>query len=1425
MLESEALRRNLEETRVADIAIDPRYEILFEALKDYQGVSKSARHLVKELHHPFLNWDVVIDELRGFALKNLNILQRSHVGIQATEIIVQTFIDIATKAPKDSSRAKSIDSLLAFLEKITQGSQDLRLLCGCISETFKSMLEMPDTIHTAIARSLHSITKIVERIALSGQTACHDSSDSFEQMLENTASLLRIVTLRELRYWLELDDPLKWVTETVKANHIQISEDELQDIKQLLRPFSHEELAKELKHTENLALSMPVQQRIKTLCHTKGHFEIVRNYRGLAQTFAQRYCRLPGGHVEDSEVAQADLHLLFLFHLLEIDALSSIHEEVLRQINRRLICLVKEAQLGSLQKALPKSFTLLKQHMGNFPQTALQSIEALGSEIFKLNNERLLELFLELVVDFGFQSPEVKGVDMEWHVLSNPAHLQNVRVWLKLICQNPRICRTLLSALVVNISLSGTCIKDTDLFQKDVTNLLNSDIESAYNLVRQFAKILPVYYNEIGAEGLLRDVSTELDELCKRQDKLIHFLRKQCHVESNNLIVDFIEAIICFWQTGDKSILADFVPQIVLEKTETSGPFFDEVHRIVQCLAENLGVKTLSKNMEKLLNLPEPRLLHLIARIDNVSDRESQRVTLLVRMLRLEAMKYRLGTQEALQHLQEAKAWGFSELSTVIEAIGRDDPEECLKVILTELEMLKEIILSKERFEIREDIYYKRHIAVDIPSVYGRYHERKFDALSLTFRLEGLANLYFERLVQGLDVNFVTKATFMRITRCLKLFNRALTINGLFSRTFTTHLTLLEQSVNVKRFTFSQYLDIVRGLSEGVKDIINVYYISAHQEVLSRVLRQLGTEKLLPKYRKVARDTQGHSDFFHQVTERFYRDQLSITLGLQCLDNFISRIYQIVGEQKDILSQKDLDLLLSYDPDRILCSIHSPMPQTKDLIHLGNKGYNLVMLAKEGLPVPSGTIVTTELFRCYPVVQKFPNVYRDFRSQLTDCIKKMEQMTQSRYGDPVSPLLLSVRSGAAISMPGMMATIINVGSNLATIEGLANRTGNAWFAWDNYRRFIQSWAMAFGMERDLFSVLMREQKQRCGVDKKREFTGEQMKELAMLYREKVLESGFEIEDEPMEQLMTAIRIVLNSWDAPKARVYRNIMEVSDYWGTAVIVQAMAYGNISETSGTGVVFTANPLKKLDRLCLWGDFTPGNQGEDIVSGLVSTHPISIEQKEATGLNSEFSLEEYSPKIYDALLNVVKKLIYEKKWSPQEIEFTFEGSGEKDLFILQTRNMATKKRETVNIFVPTDELNGSALGRGVGVSGGALCGKAVFNFDEILKYRRIEPSAHLILLRFDTVPEDIQEISATDGLLTARGGQTSHASIVAFRLDKVCVVGCKALQVLEEESRAILNGREIKCGDFIGIDGRKGIIYAGRHEVQPERRLVWF
>jgi len=348
---------------------------------------------------------------------------------------------------------------------------------------------------------------------------------------------------------------------------------------------------------------------------------------------------------------------------------------------------------------------------------------------------------------------------------------------------------------------------------------------------------------------------------------------------------------------------------------------------------------------------------------------------------------------------------------------------------------------------------------------------------------------------------------------------------------------------------------------------------------------------------------------------------------------------------------------------------------------------------------------------------------------------------------------------------------------------------------------------------------MRAHKSRYAVEKKRQFSGEEMKRLALAYRRAVEERQITIYEDPWAQLQVAIQQVLGSWDSTKAKQYREIMDISDSWGTAVIVQAMVFGNLSLCSGSGVVFTAHPYRKIRRVALWGDFTPGNQGEDIVGGLVSTFPISREQKEMDEREGNISLEEDFSEVYKQLFEIAKTLVYEKKWNPQEVEFTYESPQETGFYILQTRDMVSTKRERFEVFAPSASLQESFIGKGIGVSGGALSGKVVLTLREIQRLRREDPDTPLILVRSDTVPEDIQEISLADGLLTAKGGQTSHAAIVAFELDKTAVVGCHNLVVLENEGRCLINRNEVRQGDYISLDGRKGLIYLGKHEILAE------
>ncbi|MBE9521540.1 MAG: phosphoenolpyruvate synthase, partial [Proteobacteria bacterium] len=338
------------------------------------------------------------------------------------------------------------------------------------------------------------------------------------------------------------------------------------------------------------------------------------------------------------------------------------------------------------------------------------------------------------------------------------------------------------------------------------------------------------------------------------------------------------------------------------------------------------------------------------------------------------------------------------------------------------------------------------------------------------------------------------------------------------------------------------------------------------------------------------------------------------------------------------------------------------------------------------------------------------------------------------------------------------------------------------------------------------------------------FTPAQMKELAREYQKTIRSVGIGIPDDPWLQLTGAVEMVFDSWNAIKTKEYRALMDASDSWGTAVIIQTMVYGNLSQEAGSGVLFTAHPYRKVSRVALWGDYAIGDQGEDIVSGLVTTYPISIEQAEIDGRSEKNTLESRFPEIYKGLLELSRELVYQNRWNPQEIEFTFESPDAKDLFILQTRDMITiKKKENLLVFENAYELDSLVLGKGIGVSGSALSGRAVFTHENIEELRRIDQNIPLILIRQDTVPEDIKEISLAQGLLTARGGQTSHAAVVATQLEKTCVVGCKDLHVYESKQCCEINGHTIRFGDHVSIDGRKGHFLKGEHAVREEVHIL--
>ena len=1385
-LSSKALQVNLEATDRA-ITIDARYLPLREVVKDLPGLVRQTEAFLCELNHPFKNWDYVVQEMRRYALSNFSVYYDHPQGPQVVQIILNEWFDALAFSFDQSVHANALDNIVSFVEKIlSEGTGRLKDGMSTLSGVFERLASLSDEQFFLLASGYYQLKRI-------GRIVSRSRANEFDFSVFNR--LLRKTLQTSYQYWLNQQDPATWFDEALVHTEEQVNG--------MFKKISHEQLRALMGRLSQIDQNGDLELELSQLLELPNFADIVNAYRQLPDSIEHRETHAHEGSIKK---------LRSLLKILETKGLSSIHEEALGTVNLCLSAIIHVKKTEDIEYLLVKTFEALGQSIQKFPEAALQALENIGSDIFKGDDSDLVDLFIQHTIDLGFQCPELRGTTNEWKVKVNPAHVPNIKVWLHLIETHPKWSKRLISALIVNLKLAGLHIKDTDLFQKEISLFLKSEIAPVYNQAKQVAKLFPVYFNEINAEGRIRDVSTEIDEILNRKDVLIHFFRKQSHVESSNLLIDFGLEIVNFWRTRDKTPLAPYVAPEVFHAIPEKGPEVDGAHAVIKELFEKSGID----DPRELLSLDMAVIDSHLSRVSDELKVDRERVHLLMEFLKLLDQKYNLNRFKLDEIIKEAAIKGLPRTDRLEKALQMEHQSDRLQGILNYLKRLKQIILSPKEFRISEDIYRKRHIAADIPSMYGTYHERKFDALGLTFRLGNLANVLFEELIASINLEFLTRMTFSRIADCIQLLVQAMALDGIIVKPLRDYSNLLTHAIRVRRFSSTQYLDIFRGLSQAEQQILNTHFTSIHKDNLGRITRQLGPDKLLPKYH-IKEGEAVTEEIINKVSEAFFRDIVATTFGFQYLDNFVSKTICTLSRQSEELSQKDVDILLSYDPGSVVCSIHNPVNSIKDPIYLGGKGYNLARLAGFKMPIPEGFVVTTEVFRCFGMLSTFGQAREDLRGKILFQVNQLEKQTNRRLGDPENPLLLSVRSGAAISLPGMMDTFLNVGINKTIVRGLIHRTGNPWFAWDNYRRFLQSWGMSYNMERDLFDAIINEYKARYGVERKRDFTAQQMREVALAYREAVSDVGVALIDDPYEQLFQAIWQVFHSWNSDKARTYRDIMGVSDDWGTAVIVQNMVYGNLHDRAGSGVVFTHDPKESLDKVMLWGDYTTRNQGEDVVSGLVKTWSVSVKQKMAEARDQDHALEEAFPEVFRSLRDMARGLVYEEGWGAQEIEFTFEGPTADKLYLLQSRDMVVHKTKQYPPFVPTPGLKKALLAKGIGVSGGALFGRIVFSLDDVNRFRKQEPGTALILIRSDTVPDDIREISAADGLLTGRGGATSHASIVAHQLEKTGVVGCSDLVVYEKEGRVLLKGKTLRCGDFLSIDGQKGFVYEGRHEIQ--------
>lgn len=495
---------------------------------------------------------------------------------------------------------------------------------------------------------------------------------------------------------------------------------------------------------------------------------------------------------------------------------------------------------------------------------------------------------------------------------------------------------------------------------------------------------------------------------------------------------------------------------------------------------------------------------------------------------------------------------------------------------------------------------------------------------------------------------------------------------------------------------------------------------------------------------------------------------------------------------------------------------------------LGGKGANLAEMTNIGLPVPQGFTVSTEA--CARYYEDGKMLADDIIQEIMEGLAKMEKITGKKFGDKTNPLLVSVRSGARASMPGMMDTILNLGLNSEVVEGLASLTGNPRFAYDSYRRFIQMFSdVALGLEKSNFEKIIDQMKEEKGVKLDTELDANDLKEMVKRFKNLFkTEMGYDFPEDPKLQLLEAVKAVFRSWDNPRAIYYRRVNDIPSSWGTAVNIQSMVFGNMGEQSGTGVAFTRDPATGEKKL--YGEYLMNAQGEDVVAGIRTPQPIS-------------HLEEQNKALYEQFVAIADKL--EKHYRDmQDMEFTIENG---KLYMLQTRNGKRTAKAALKIAVDLvnegmlteqealmkiepkqldallhPQFDAAAIkaaqpiGKALPASPGAASGIVAFTAERAIELH--SQGKKIVLVRLETSPEDIEGMAASEGILTARGGRTSHAAVVARGMGTACVAGCQELLVDEENKKFTLGGKTFVEGDSIAIDGSTGYIYGEAVKTVP-------
>ncbi|MBN2461911.1 MAG: hypothetical protein JXB60_09930 [Candidatus Cloacimonetes bacterium] len=1357
IISSKALEDNLAQTRDLEVIIPENHLWFLSLSENFWGIHKRTEEFLKELHHPYSNRKEVIELLNNILISDFWVYKDTEEPEKVVRIVLEIFDRLLQEELPDDLSNQLVFTCLDFFSKNYEIINDYKPL------TLEYINILDDNFATNNFNYLSNIGHFIKSLA---------PAASDQELEPHVMKFMRKLLQKNISFWESTTNIEKWYHDNKK----KMSRDYTEDVNSLGKNF-FQDYHKRLNDADSWA----------QLCKSVFTFsDIIDAFRKMIDVFKKatdKFC--------------------YIFYLFHLPGMAYHRNYLLIDLNRVIKRISNELDEEQSIQSITELFSLFTDFQHSHIDLILESILTLGKEIINTKNENLIHHFEDQIIRFGFISPGISYLTERWELKVNPNHVKNIRVWLEIIEYDPETMQRLLSALIINLYVGGIFIFDTDLFQKDVTRLLNSKISPIYKRIKQLARIFPVYFNEIGAEGVLRDVTTRIDEISQRNDKLIHFLRKQVHTEGNNSHIQITFKIIQFWYDLNLDRLKGNIPQNVIDTIKLDGSWVQGVHEVINKLCVSSQCE-----LEKLLLKDIKSIKEMLSDINHENENDIKRVQLIIELYQLLKEKYSFETNNIIRILHRYNFIARGDIDQLESCLEKKEDINALKSIYSIMVKLNQIIFDPAESKGWENIYHKRHIAVGIPSMYGEYHEMKFEALGITFRLERVASVIVSRIISEINIDYFTARTLKNIYLIIQLLREGLSLDGIYDQGFDSNLEMFQYSLTSGGFNIKQYINIFQFMETSIKEIINKYFLRPYDNLLNIIIPQYtGSDKEI--------DPNVKKKVIVQKSEIFYRQLLSSAFLVQTFDNFVGKILNNLRNMISDLSKDEIQSIMNYDPDRIISPLYAETPTMDNQIFLGSKAFYLKKLYLWNYPVPPGFALTTEIFHVLNSLKKLPSLNNEIDNLVKFHISELERISSLKYGDPQKPLLLSVRSGSTISMPGIMNTFLNVGLNDDITEALSKQQNFGWTSWDCYRRLLQTWGMAYGLERNDFDQIIIDYKEKYNITKKIDFSPRIMREIAYSYKQLLIDNEIHFEEDLFQQIKKAIISVFDSWNTSRAKNYREHMHVAHEWGTAVIVQKMVLGNIHKESGSGVLFTNDVQDNVSGINIAGDFSFLSQGEDIVAGLVNTLPISENQRQKYYHSSPFSLESAFPKIYNKLKEISQELIEIHGFGSQEIEFTFETSEPGDLYILQTRDLEIIRSNKVKIFASSaSEM--VRVGCGIGIGNDVLNGLVIFDHEDFKNLKIKNPEQNAILVRPDTVPDDIEIIFACEGLLTGKGGATSHAAVTAATLGKICIVNCDNMVVYEKEKKCLINGNAFQVFDPIAIDGNNGIIYRGNYPV---------